>query len=76
MRKVLQDVKVSDQARFKQFVLQSKFRMEGRISGGGHSVAAARLDVKLNSAGWVSEQLGGLSYLEYLRGLETRVDED
>ncbi|KAG0586728.1 hypothetical protein KC19_2G112800 [Ceratodon purpureus] len=76
MRKVLQDVKFTDQGRFKQFVLQSKSRMEGRISGGGHSVAAARLDAKLNSAGWVSEQMGGLSYLEYLRDLEKRVDED
>jgi Zn-dependent M16 (insulinase) family peptidase len=76
MRKVLQDVQFSDQGRFKQFVLQSKSRMESRITGGGHSVAAARLDAKLNSAGWVSEQMGGLSYLEYLRDLEKRVDED
>lgn len=36
--------------------------MQSRISGGGHSVAAARLDAKLNSAGWVSEQMGGLRY--------------
>jgi len=76
MRKVLQDVKFTDQARFKQFVLQSKSRMESRISGGGHGVAAARMDAKLNTAGWVSEQMGGLSYLEYLRDLEKRVDED
>jgi hypothetical protein len=76
MRKVLQDVRFNDQGRFKQFVLQSKSRMEGRVSGGGHSVAAARLDGKLNTAGWISEQMGGLSYLEYLRDLEKRVDED
>lgn len=36
--------------------------MQSRITGGGHSVAAARLDAKLNSAGWVSEQMGGLRY--------------
>lgn len=114
MRKVLQDVKFTDQARFKQFVLQSKSRMEvhhcisscerpgssyfpaficdghlfrgivfnspygeqiintlwacmqSRISGGGHGVAAARMDAKLNTAGWVSEQMGGLRYISFV----------
>ena len=34
MRKVLQDVKFSDQGRFKQFVLQSKSRMEVLVHSG------------------------------------------
>lgn len=73
---ILQDVQFTDQQRFKQFVSQSKARMENRLRGSGHGIAAARMDAKLNVAGWVSEQMGGLSYLEFLESLEERVDED
>lgn len=34
------------------------------------------MDAKLNIAGWVGEQMGGLSYLEFLRNLEKQVEED
>ncbi|OWM83735.1 hypothetical protein CDL15_Pgr004165 [Punica granatum] len=73
---ILQEVQFTDQQRFKQFVSQSKARMENRLRGSGHGVAAARMDAKLNVAGWISEQMGGVSYLEFLRSLEERVDQD
>nr|KAJ0224317.1 hypothetical protein LSAT_V11C100006130 [Lactuca sativa] len=73
---ILQDVQFAYHKRFKQFVSQSKARMENRLRGSGHGVAAARMDVKLNSAGWISEQMGGVSYLEYLKDLEEKVEQD
>ncbi|KAI6677917.1 hypothetical protein NL676_038713 [Syzygium grande] len=73
---ILQEVQFTDQQRFKQFVSQSKARMENRLRGSGHGIAAARMDAKLNVAGWISEQMGGISYLEFLRDLEERVDRD
>ncbi|XP_077224927.1 presequence protease 1, chloroplastic/mitochondrial-like isoform X1 [Tasmannia lanceolata] len=73
---ILQDVQFTDQQRFKQFVSQSKARMENRLRGSGHGIAAARMDAKLNVAGWISEQMGGISYLEYLEVLEKKVDQD
>lgn len=73
---VLQEVQFTDQQRFKQFVSQSKARMENRLRGSGHGIAAARMDSKLNVAGWISEQMGGLSYLEFLLELEEKVDQD
>ncbi|KAJ7560363.1 hypothetical protein O6H91_04G126700 [Diphasiastrum complanatum] len=76
IRTVLQDVQFEDQQRFKQFVAQSKSRMESRLTGGGHAISASRMDAKINVAGWVSEQMGGLSYLEFLKNLEKRVEED
>ncbi|VAI49572.1 unnamed protein product [Triticum turgidum subsp. durum] len=76
MNCLLQDVQFTEQQRFKQFVSQSKARMENRLRGSGHGIAAARMDAKLNAAGWISEQMGGVSYLEYLRDLETRIDQD
>ena len=50
-------------------VLETKSRLEGAVIGGGHSVAASRLDAQRSVAGWVSEQMGGLSYLFYIRDL-------
>ncbi|KAL0334846.1 UNVERIFIED_CONTAM: Presequence protease 1, chloroplastic/mitochondrial [Sesamum radiatum] len=76
VNRVLQDVQLTDQKRFKQFVSQSKARMENRLRGSGHGIAAARMDAKLNVAGWISEQMGGVSYLEYLQALEKKVDDD
>ncbi|WCJ17647.1 presequence protease 1 [Euphorbia peplus] len=76
VNRVLQEVQFTDQQRFKQFVSQSKARMENRLRGSGHGIAAARMDAKLNVAGWISEQMGGLSYLEFLRNLEEKVDQD
>ncbi|PUZ77749.1 hypothetical protein GQ55_1G398800 [Panicum hallii var. hallii] len=76
MYTILQDVQFTEQQRFKQFVSQSKARMENRLRGSGHGIAAARMDAKLNAAGWIGEQLGGVSYLEYLRDLETKIDQD
>ncbi|KDP42318.1 hypothetical protein JCGZ_01642 [Jatropha curcas] len=73
---VLQEVQFTDQQRFRQFVSQSKARMENRLRGSGHGIAAARMDAKLNVAGWISEQMGGLSYLEFLQGLEEKIDQD
>ncbi|XP_013628970.1 PREDICTED: presequence protease 1, chloroplastic/mitochondrial [Brassica oleracea var. oleracea] len=76
MNCLLQEVQFTDQQRFKQFVSQSIARMENRLRGSGHGVAAARMDAMLNIAGWMSEQMGGLSYLEFLRTLEKKVGED
>ncbi|XP_055815817.1 presequence protease 1, chloroplastic/mitochondrial [Solanum dulcamara] len=76
INRVLQDVQLDDQKRFKQFVSQSRSRMENRLRGSGHSIAAARMGAKLNVAGWISEQMGGVSYLEFLKGLEDQVEKD
>ncbi|KAI5577097.1 hypothetical protein BDE02_09G091000 [Populus trichocarpa] len=73
---VLQEVQFTDQQRFKQFVSQSKAGMENRLRGSGHRIAATRMDAKLNVTGWISEQMGGVSYLEFLQALEERVDQD
>lgn len=76
INRVLQDVQLDDQKRFKQFVSQSRSRMENRLRGSGHSIAAARMGAKLNIAGWICEQMGGVSYLEFLKGLEDQVEKD
>jgi Zn-dependent M16 (insulinase) family peptidase len=36
------------------------FPMQNRLRGSGHGIAAARMDAKLNAAGWITEQMGGV----------------
>lgn len=50
-------------------VLETKSGLEAGVIGGGHGVAASRLDAQRGVAGWVSEQMGGLSYLFFIRDL-------
>lgn len=59
-----------------QMVLETRSALESGVQGSGHSFAATRLDAQRSIAGWVAEQTGGLSYLESIRQLAKRVDDD
>ena len=52
-----------------QMALETKSGLEAGVIGGGHSVAASRLDAQRSVSGWASEQMGGLSYLFFIRDL-------
>lgn len=55
-------------------VLETKAGLESGVIGAGHRYVASRLDAQRTTAGWVGEQMGGLSYLVFIRGLLKRVD--
>ncbi|CAG9466039.1 unnamed protein product [Pedinophyceae sp. YPF-701] len=76
MHDVLLSGRLDDRDRFKQMVLETKAGLESAMIGSGHSVAAARLDAQRSVAGWASEQMGGYSYLEYIRKLAARLETD
>ncbi|KAF5941867.1 hypothetical protein HYC85_019509 [Camellia sinensis] len=61
VNRILQDVQFKDQKWFKQFVSQSKARTEERLRGSGDDIVAARMGAKLNAAGWISKQMGGVT---------------
>ncbi|XP_017229368.1 presequence protease 1, chloroplastic/mitochondrial isoform X2 [Daucus carota subsp. sativus] len=71
---IIQGVQFTDQKRFKRFISMSKARMEYQLQASGHKIAAARIEAKLNVAGWIGEQMGGVSYLEFLQSLEEKVN--
>jgi presequence protease len=76
MRDVLQTVKLDNRDRFRQMLLESKAGMEARLVPMGHSIVDTRLRAQFNEAGWLAEQMGGVSYLFFLRELVTAVEED
>jgi presequence protease len=76
MRDILLTLKLDNQERFRQMVLESKARKEASVIPAGHSVANARLQSQFSEAGWVAEQMGGVSYLFFLRELALAVEND
>lgn len=76
VRDVLLDVNLDNQERFRQIVLEEKAAQEGRLVPGGHAVVNTRLRANFNEADWAAEQIGGLSYLFFLRQLAQAVDAD
>lgn len=73
---VLLTVKLDNPERFRQMVLEEKASQEARLIPGGHSVAYNRLKAAFNEADWAAEQMGGISYLFFLRKLIEEIDND
>lgn len=65
-----------DRERLGQIVLEAKARFEQRIIPSGHSLVASRLRARMNEAGWIEEQLSGVTALTFLRDLAGRVEND
>jgi Zn-dependent M16 (insulinase) family peptidase len=75
-RDVLLTVKLDNQERFQQMVMEEKARQEQKLVPEGHQVVNLRLRSHFNEADWAAEQMRGVSYLFFLRELKRKVEED
>ena len=76
IREVLLTVRLDDQNRFRQIVLEAKARQEQSLVPTGHQIVNLRLRSHFSEADWAAEQMKGVSYLYFLRGLIERIDKD
>ncbi len=76
LQDILLTVKLDNQQRFQQIVLEAKAGKESSLVPGGHGVVNTRLRGHFDQAGWAAEQMGGLSYLFFLRQLAQDVEKD
>jgi hypothetical protein len=76
MRDVLLTAKLDDKDRIKQIVLEEKARNEGGLIPGGHGVVNTRLKGRFTAADFADEQMGGISYLFFLRDLAEQIETD
>lgn len=76
MGEVLTEVSLDHKDRFGRMVLEEKARQEHGLVPAGHMVVATRLRSALCGAGVLSEYTGGVSYLDYLRRLAQRVEDE
>jgi Zn-dependent M16 (insulinase) family peptidase len=77
---ILQDIlgraRLDDRARFRQLVLEEKAALESRLVPAGSSFVDRRLRANLFESDWADEQMGGVSYLFFLRKLAGDVETD
>lgn len=76
LKDVLSGARLEDQDRFRQMALEEKARLESRLVQAGHAVINSRLRARFNEADWASEQMGGISYLFFLRRLVQDIEND
>lgn len=76
MRDVLLTVQLDNRERFRQMVLDSKAGLEAALVPSGHGFVSTRLGARFTETGWLDEQMGGVSYLFFLRQLAKDVDEN
>jgi Zn-dependent M16 (insulinase) family peptidase len=76
IKDVLVTVKLDNQDRFRQIVLEAKARQEEKLVPAGHQMVNLRLRAHFHEADWIAEQINGVSYLFFLRNLAKAVDED
>ena len=69
LRELLLSVNLDNRERFSQIVLQEKARQEASLVPAGNAVAVERLKSYFNLGDWAAEQIGGVSYLFFLREL-------
>jgi Zn-dependent M16 (insulinase) family peptidase len=74
LRDVLLTVRLDNRERFRQIVLEEKAQQEAQLLPMGHLVLQTRLRSHFSEAGWVAEQIGGTSYLFYLRQLADEIE--
>jgi hypothetical protein len=73
---ILLTARLDNRERFKQMVLEEKVRLESSLVPSGHGFVSRRLGSRFTEAGWIGENLSGVSYLFFIRDLAARLESD
>lgn len=76
IKDILLTVKLDNQERFKQILLERKVGMERMLAMAGHAVAMKRVKSSFSVPDWASEQLSGTDNLFFVRELVDKVEND
>jgi presequence protease len=71
---VLTKARLDDRERFRQLVLEAKASEEASLVPNGSGFVNLRLHANLHDAYWTAEQMGGISYLFFLRDLAQQTE--
>jgi Zn-dependent M16 (insulinase) family peptidase len=73
---MLLSLRLDNQERFRQIVLEAKARKESSLIPGGSGFVNMRLRSCFNESDWVNETIGGVSHLFFLRSLVQELEHD
>lgn len=73
---VVLSARLDNRERIRQIVREERAAREASLIPAGHAVVSTRLRARFSEADWVAEQIGGVSYLLFLRRIEQAIDDD
>jgi len=73
---MLLTARLDDRERFLQMALEEKAGEEAGLVPAGHRVVSLRLRSQFEESAWISESMGGISYLFFLRELVEQIERD
>ncbi len=76
MHEVLFEPNFDQQERFSQMLLEAKARLEYSLLAAGHGAVSSRIRASYCQTGWLEELTGGITYLQYIRELIDRAEND
>jgi Zn-dependent M16 (insulinase) family peptidase len=68
--------RLDNRDRIRQIVREERALREASLIPSGHTAVNTRLRARFNEADWAAEQIGGVSYLLFLRRVEQAIDEE
>ena len=76
LRDILTTARLDDRERFRQLVLEEKATVETHLVQAGSAFVDRRLRAAFDPIGWANEEMGGLTYLPFLRKLADQIETD
>ncbi|HEX9029950.1 MAG TPA: insulinase family protein, partial [Anaerolineales bacterium] len=73
---ILLTARLDNPERFRQMALEEKANLEAALVPAGHRMVNLRLRSRFDEADWAAEQMDGVTYLFFLRGLAEEVDKN
>jgi Zn-dependent M16 (insulinase) family peptidase len=73
---VVHSARLDNRDRIRQIVREERALREASLIPSGHTAVNTRLRARFNEADWAAEQIGGVSYLLFLRRVEQAIDEE
>jgi hypothetical protein len=76
MKLMLTEPRLDSKSKALEMLRESKARLESNIVGAGHQYANTRLRSRYDAAGYINEQMGGITYLSTVKTLLKQAEED
>ncbi len=76
MEEILLEPHFDQVGRFGQMLLEAKARLEHGLLASGHGAVSSRIRARYTQTGWLEELCGGIAYLDAVRNLTQRVEND
>ena len=73
---VQRNININDRQRIRKIALEQKAGIEQGLLGSGHRVVLSRLQAMLDPVCALRERMSGIDYLDWVRALPTRIDND